>query len=548
MKLAVSQPTDPLEQEADSVADAVMGSTAAPSAEPGARVKPAEKQAMVHRKCTGCEEEDDKKKGMIAREGGGAAQPSEDAVASAETVVGAGSGRPLDPHVRSFMEERFGVDFGGTRVHTGATAERSAAALDARAYTLGQDIVFGPGRYAPDTTEGRRLIAHELTHVVQQSGARSTGGGEARHAGTIPGAHAGHAVGGTPTAARSIQRDKIDYRQLTWDDFKGTPRRGVNFAAETASDITDPHLAAHMPTKLVAEDTGEPCVLAKKKSGDVMGTTFKVDITIDPESIVLKPFMTQEKSWHRPWVMDGKAMTDRCKAGPVTRCHKAFTAAHAADVKAATKDCREQEKACKESFDKGNTSYELDFGGTKVAAGTKKECTSKLRPGCEKATVASATHTHTETSGGVTISADSDAACDGDFLQACVDELMPAEATALLSHEQGHFDITKLSADKAQADLRSMIDGFPTEVTTCGKPGPKDEKASKAAAVAKAKATVANHLAKLKAALKKARAGLRTEESGYDTETVHGTVAEEQDRWKDDLDAGNLPELKKKKK
>ena len=67
-------------------------------------------------------------------------------------------------------KQRFGHDFDHVRVHTDRTAAESARAVSARAYTVGGDITFGPGQYAPDASEGRRLIAHELTHVVQQSG------------------------------------------------------------------------------------------------------------------------------------------------------------------------------------------------------------------------------------------------------------------------------------------------------------------------------------------------------------------------------------------
>ncbi|HZR42836.1 MAG TPA: DUF4157 domain-containing protein, partial [Ktedonobacteraceae bacterium] len=79
------------------------------------------------------------------------------------------SGLPLDSSTRSFMESRFGHDFSGVRVHTGARADQSAQAVNAQAYTVGRDVVFGAGRYAPETTAGKRLLAHELTHVVQQS-------------------------------------------------------------------------------------------------------------------------------------------------------------------------------------------------------------------------------------------------------------------------------------------------------------------------------------------------------------------------------------------
>jgi hypothetical protein len=77
----------------------------------------------------------------------------------------------LPATVRSYYEPRFGRDFSGVRVHTGGEAADSARGLRARAFTLGSDIVFGPGHYAPQTGDGQRLLAHELTHVVQQGGA-----------------------------------------------------------------------------------------------------------------------------------------------------------------------------------------------------------------------------------------------------------------------------------------------------------------------------------------------------------------------------------------
>ena len=81
------------------------------------------------------------------------------------------SGRSLDPATRSFMEPRFGHDFSRVRTHTDARAAESARAVGARAYTVGHDVVFGAGRYAPHTAAGQRLLAHELAHVVQQQAA-----------------------------------------------------------------------------------------------------------------------------------------------------------------------------------------------------------------------------------------------------------------------------------------------------------------------------------------------------------------------------------------
>lgn len=82
----------------------------------------------------------------------------------------ASGGSPLEPRLQAEMEQRFRQDFSHVRIHSGAEAERSADGLNARAYALGSNIVFGRGQYAPDTPSGRRLLAHELAHVVQQSG------------------------------------------------------------------------------------------------------------------------------------------------------------------------------------------------------------------------------------------------------------------------------------------------------------------------------------------------------------------------------------------
>ena len=79
------------------------------------------------------------------------------------------SGQPIDPATRAFMELRFGHDLSHVRVHTDESAARSARAINANAYTVGNHIVFGLGRFDSNATEDRRLLAHELTHVVQQS-------------------------------------------------------------------------------------------------------------------------------------------------------------------------------------------------------------------------------------------------------------------------------------------------------------------------------------------------------------------------------------------
>ncbi len=84
-------------------------------------------------------------------------------------------GQPLDPATRAFMEPCFGHDFSQVRVHADARAASSARAMNALAYTVGRDMVFGVGQYSPETGEGKRLLAHELTHVTQQRGETFSG-------------------------------------------------------------------------------------------------------------------------------------------------------------------------------------------------------------------------------------------------------------------------------------------------------------------------------------------------------------------------------------
>ena len=79
-----------------------------------------------------------------------------------------GRGRPLAQPLRDFFAPRFGHDFSGVRIHTGARAAELAGAIQARAFAVGEEIVFGAGEFAPETSRGRQLMAHELTHVIQQ--------------------------------------------------------------------------------------------------------------------------------------------------------------------------------------------------------------------------------------------------------------------------------------------------------------------------------------------------------------------------------------------
>lgn len=125
----------------------------------------------VHRKCADCKQEEEKETVQL-KPGSNALQPSANwgGQSAPPTVHEAlsGSGQPLDGGARSFMENRFGTDFSQVRVHTQGQAAASAGQINARAYTSGHHIVFGSGEYRPDTDTGKRLLAHELVHTVQQ--------------------------------------------------------------------------------------------------------------------------------------------------------------------------------------------------------------------------------------------------------------------------------------------------------------------------------------------------------------------------------------------
>jgi hypothetical protein len=157
-KLRVSMPGDSDEQDADRVSDQVMRM-------PEPSLQRACSCGGTCPTCRSASDENLQLKRTQAAESGAAAVPPivHDALRS--------PGHPLDLSTRAFMEPRFGYDFSQVRVHSGAVAERSAQDLDAHAFTVGHDIVFGAGRLSPSTEDGRRLIAHELTHVVQQGDA-----------------------------------------------------------------------------------------------------------------------------------------------------------------------------------------------------------------------------------------------------------------------------------------------------------------------------------------------------------------------------------------
>lgn len=157
-KLAISQPGDPDEQEADRVAEQVMRMP-----EPSVQ-RTCATCAAGGPPCPACEEE-----GSVAVSRTADGVTVGDAPASVSSVIRS-PGQPLASSARAFFEPRFGQDFSRVRVHTDGEAQQSARDVSALAYTVGRHVVFGAGRYAPGTPNGQRLLAHELTHVLQQGG------------------------------------------------------------------------------------------------------------------------------------------------------------------------------------------------------------------------------------------------------------------------------------------------------------------------------------------------------------------------------------------
>jgi hypothetical protein len=161
-KLTVGAPDDAFEREADHVADRVMRM-------PDPEVEAASAPPRMQRLCAECEAERENEE-VRAKEEPGETPEIPNGFAQRFAALH-GGGRPLPAAERAFFEPRFGRDFAGVRLHSGPAASELAGSVHARAFTLGDAIVFGRGQYAPGTSGGRQLLAHELTHVVQQGGA-----------------------------------------------------------------------------------------------------------------------------------------------------------------------------------------------------------------------------------------------------------------------------------------------------------------------------------------------------------------------------------------
>jgi outer membrane protein OmpA-like peptidoglycan-associated protein len=175
-KLAINAPGDRYEQEADRVSEQVTRmpepDLAATSGMSSA-VHSVQRACSCGGSCDSCQTEqsgvEHERLQMKTAGGGGLGQAGPSPTVAPPSVQGVvnSPGQPLDAATRAFMEPRFGHDFSRVRIHTGGSADLSARSINALAYTVGSDIAFASGRFSPGSHDGRRLLAHELAHVVQ---------------------------------------------------------------------------------------------------------------------------------------------------------------------------------------------------------------------------------------------------------------------------------------------------------------------------------------------------------------------------------------------
>lgn len=161
-KLTIGSPNDHFEQQADTVANQVM--------------RMPESNFVAQRKCASCEHEEEKIQrkpfniSPIIQKSGETSGAIANDLISNQIESSRGNGQQMDVDTKSFMENRFGNDFSKVKIHTDSTAIQLSQNLNAQAFTVGNNVFFNEGKYNPNSSSGKHLLAHELTHTVQQTG------------------------------------------------------------------------------------------------------------------------------------------------------------------------------------------------------------------------------------------------------------------------------------------------------------------------------------------------------------------------------------------
>ncbi len=166
-KLKIGASNDKYEQEADQVADQVMRMPDGQGTVSASQLSGLASGGSIQRRCVGCQQKLEEGDTLQAKVSPGHTPAVTPSVARGVCSL-KGGGQPLPASTRGYFEPRFGHDFSRVRIHVDNRAASLADSISAKAFTLGQDVVFGDGKYQPDSKEGRRLIAHELAHTVQQ--------------------------------------------------------------------------------------------------------------------------------------------------------------------------------------------------------------------------------------------------------------------------------------------------------------------------------------------------------------------------------------------
>lgn len=425
-----------------------------------------------------------------------------------------GKGERLPQATRQFMENAFQADFSNVQIHTGQQAAAMNTDVQAKAFTYGSDIYFNHHEFQPHSPEGQHLLAHELTHVLQQS----------QH------------------MAPRIQRADIYHRKLTWADFAADiPKKTQGFEASTYSDIEAFDMTTYPFKKLTETENGTSITAGKTTTDCEKGKdkdkkaaehpdkykAYKVNIEGDTSKLKIKAFMRQDKSWAQKWLFDPKERAAHADTF-VPGCETYFNGKQ----KTADKSCDTDVKNCEAAFKKQKLSSYKVYNTT---VGSAADC-GNIKSACVKDRLTGITY-QWKNHNGVTVDAGKLGDCKTTFRKNLISTGLENSSTSLLNHEQRHFDITNAVAEKISTELQTLASSFATkEVEACGK-------GNAMAAAEKALKDQRKKLTDKMAAIKKT---LSTYQKNYDAETNHSKVVKAQDWWNSNIDAG-LPKSSGKK-
>lgn len=441
----------------------------------------------------------------VQRKAAGSASPVAPAIV--HDVVRSG-GRPLDTSTRTFFESRFGHDFSAVRIHDDTHAARSARAVNAHAYTVGNHVAFGEGGYAPRTRDGLRLIAHELTHVVQQSG---SGDVRVRRASRT-----------SPTALGTEPDDDRDALKIGPDD-DALEREADDAADDIGSGgYAAPSLSSEMSVQRQKKSKTPPPVTVPRRQPAIEGLDEAgpgADLTGQKETLL---FNCMQKAPANPneCVPAATLSWSDFKGSPKGNGFAGETFAPVADVAMDPVRASCLQRILGKSKDETRV-FQAKFDGTKSwgttmmknptnttatgCAARAKQCRTSLAKAGQGATFTfSGTASKKCPASTVAASVTASSASGCTAIETECTRTASIESARVLAHEQGHLDLSCEIAKKANTAL------------ALGTP-----------------------LKTIKDAVKKT---LQPLQKKYDSETNHGCKATEQAAWVSDI-ASHLPKV-----